>query len=400
MLKNKTIGSMLIVAGTTIGAGMLALPIASAGLGFNTALALIIASWLLMTYTALLMLELHQYAPRDATLNTLAKRWLGKRGQYVANFSMIFLFYALCAAYIAGGGAQLQSRISSDLSINIAPQIASIVLAIVIGSVVTLGTSKVDKLNRVLFTIKILVLGSLFYMLTPYVQGKHLLEMPVEQGLILSALPVIFTSFGFHGSIPSIVKYVGLETKVLRKVMIAGAALPLVIYIFWQLLSQGIMQQSDLLNSNGLTGFVESVANIAHNPQVTSAVTLFADLALATSFLGVSLGLFDFFADAFNKGDTKSERIKTALITFIPPLGFALFYPQGFIMALGYAAIALVVLAIFLPVSMVYRQRKSGPQTGYQVRSGNMGLAVAGLCGIVIIVAQFMQMLGLVPAIG
>eukprot|EP00493_Phyllostaurus_siculus_P004372 UN04393 len=169
---------MLIVAGTTIGAGMLALPIASAGLGFNTALALIIASWLLMTYTALLMLELHQYAPRDATLNTLAKRWLGKRGQYIANFSMIFLFYALCAAYIAGGGAQLQSRISSDLSINIAPQIASIVLAIVIGSVVTLGTSKVDKLNRVLFTIKILVLGSLFYMLTPYVQGKHLLEMP------------------------------------------------------------------------------------------------------------------------------------------------------------------------------------------------------------------------------
>ncbi|WP_351060773.1 aromatic amino acid transport family protein, partial [Psychrobacter sp. TB20-MNA-CIBAN-0197] len=86
------------------------------------------------------------------------------------------------------------------------------------------------------------------------VQGKHLLEMPVEQGSILSAIPVIFTSFGFHGSIPSIVKYVGVEIKVLRKVMIAGAALPLVIYIFWQLLSQGIMSQADLLNSQGLSG--------------------------------------------------------------------------------------------------------------------------------------------------
>lgn len=391
---------MLIVAGTTIGAGMLALPIASAGLGFNTALALIIASWLLMTYTALLMLELHQHAPRDATLNTLAKQWLGKRGQYIANFSMVFLFYALCAAYIAGGGAQLQSRISTDLDINIAPQVTSIFLAFVIGAVVTLGTSKVDKLNRVLFSIKIIVLGSLFYMLTPYVQGKHLLEIPVEQGLILSALPVIFTSFGFHGSIPSIVKYVGLETKVLRKVMIAGAALPLVIYIFWQLLSQGIMQQSDLLSSNGLTGFVSSVANIAHNPHVTTAVTLFADLALATSFLGVSLGLFDFFADAFKKGDNTSDRIKTALITFIPPLGFALFYPQGFIMALGYAAIALVVLAIFLPVSMVYKQRSAGTLSGYKVRSGNVGLAIAGLCGVAIISAQLLQMLGVIPAIG
>ncbi len=38
MALNKTLGSMLIIAGTTIGAGMLALPLASAGLGFTTAL--------------------------------------------------------------------------------------------------------------------------------------------------------------------------------------------------------------------------------------------------------------------------------------------------------------------------------------------------------------------------
>ncbi|MBB1370309.1 aromatic amino acid transport family protein [Pseudoalteromonas sp. SR45-4] len=400
MLKNKTIGSMLIVAGTTIGAGMLALPIASAGLGFSTALTLIVGCWLLMTYTALLMLELHQYAPRDATLNTLAKLWLGKRGQYVANFSVIFLFYALCAAYIAGGGAQLQDRINTGFNVSIAPQLASVLLAVLIAGVVTLGTSKVDKFNRVLFSIKIVVLASLFYMLTPYVHGQHLLEMPVEQGLILSAIPVVFTSFGFHGSIPSIVKYVGLEIKTLRKVMIAGATLPLGIYIFWQILSQGIMNQNDLLNSQGLSGFVQSMASIAHNPNVATAVKLFADLALATSFLGVSLGLFDFFADTFKKADTKADRIKTALITFIPPLGFAIFYPQGFIMALGYAAIALVILAVFLPVAMVYKQRKSTEKTGYKVRSGNIGLAIATLCGLTIISAQGLQMAGLIPAIG
>ena len=72
-------------------------------------------------------------------------------------------------------------------------------MAVIIASVVTLGTSKVDKFNRILFSIKVIVLASLFYMLTPYVQSKHLLEMPVEKGLILSAIPVVFTSFGFHG---------------------------------------------------------------------------------------------------------------------------------------------------------------------------------------------------------
>ncbi|MCF2907367.1 aromatic amino acid transporter [Pseudoalteromonas sp. DL2-H2.2] len=406
MQKNKTIGSMLIVAGTTIGAGMLALPIASAGLGFTTALLLILATWALMTYTALLMLELHQYASKEATLNTLAKRILGKKGQYIANFSMVFLFYALCAAYIAGGGAQLQEKLTALTSMEIAPQAGSVLLAIMVATIVTLGTSTVDKLNRVLFTIKLVVLASLFFVLTPYVRGQHLLDMPIEQGLIVSALPVIFTSFGFHGSIPSIVKYVGLDIRTLRKVMIVGASLPLVIYIGWQLLSQGVMAQSALLNSEGLPGFVDSISSIAHSPQVSTFVTLFADLALATSFLGVSLGLFDFFADAFKKRNTVSERIITALITFLPPLGFALFYPQGFIMALGYAAIALVVLAIFLPVAMVWQQRKTHqadsanqPADGYQVVGGNLGLLCAGLCGVLIISAQCLQMLGVIPAL-
>ena len=69
-------------------------------------------------------------------------------------------------------------------------------------------------------------------------------------------------------------------------------------------------------------------------------------------------------------------------------------------MALGYAAIALVILAVFLPVAMVYKQRGSSDKNGYAVRGGNIGLAVAALCGVLIIGAQGLQMAGLIPAIG
>lgn len=395
---------MLIVAGTTIGAGMLALPIASAGLGFSTALTLIVASWLLMTYTALLMLELHQFAEANATLNTLAKSILGRKGQVVANFAMVFLFYALCAAYIAGGGSQLQEKLNQGLSLDLAPQIGSIILAIIVAAVVTLGTSTVDKINRVLFSVKVIVLVSMFYMLTPYVHGQHLLEMPIEQGLVLSALPVVFTSFGFHGSIPSIVKYVGVEIKTLKRVMVIGAALPLVIYVTWQLLSQGMMSQSALLENDNLTSFIGAMSTLAQNDTLATSIKLFADLALATSFLGVSLGLFDFFADTFKHNDSLQNRVKTALITFLPPLAFALFYPQGFITALGYAAIALVVLAVFLPVAMVWQQRKTQlaleNKQHYQVAGGKLGLVIASLFGVMVIASQFLQMLGAIPAIG
>ncbi len=49
---------------------------------------------------------------------------------------------------------------------------------------------------------------------------------------------------------------------------------------------------------------------------------------------------------------------------------------------------------------MVYKQRKSTQNTGYKVRSGNIGLAIAALCGLTIISAQGLQMAGLIPAIG
>jgi len=403
---NKTIGSMLIIAGTTIGAGMLALPIASSGLGFLTAMVILFFAWCLMTYTALLTLELHQHAPPNATLNTLAKNILGKKGQIIANFSMIFLFYSLCAAYIAGGGGQLQLMLSNWSAVEIPPQTGAIAFAILFGSIITLGASTVDKINRVLFIIKVMVLTSIFFILTPHIQGEYLLNMPMQQGLIISAIPVIVTSFGFHGSIPSIVKYMGVNIHSLRKVMIIGASMPLVTYLFWQIVSQGVISQQSLYDSQGLDGFIASLSSLLQSSAIANTLTLFANLALATSFLGVSLGLFDFFSDVLNKSDSNKDRLITALVTFTPPLGFALFYPQGFIMALGYAAIALVILAIFLPVLMVWKQRRKTLDTAiqsgvnmYQVRGGKVALTTAAVLGVFIISAQFMQMLGMVPVI-
>ncbi len=106
-MKNRTLGSVFIVAGTTIGAGMLAMPLAAAGVGFSVTLILLIGLWALMCYTALLLLEVYQHVPADTGLGTLAKRYLGRYGQWLTGFSMMFLMYALTAAYISGAGELL-----------------------------------------------------------------------------------------------------------------------------------------------------------------------------------------------------------------------------------------------------------------------------------------------------
>lgn len=385
MQQNRFLGSLLIIAGTTIGAGMLALPLAASSLGFPLAIATMLLIWALMSYTALLMLELHQDAPRDATLHTLARRYLGQPGQWIATASMLFLFYALCAAYIAGGGEQLTSRLTPLLTLP--DWSGALIWTTVVAALIISGTGKVDLVNRGLFALKLIALAVILVLLMPKVEWIRLQATPTQDaGMVtamLAALPVIFTSFGFHGSIPSVVRYLGVDIKKLRWAILLGSALPLLVYCLWLMVSIGNLGQNALMQHAGLSELVTGLSAAVNSPALQSVIGGFADLALATSFLGVALGLFDFLGDML-----KQKRLVTGVVTFTPPLMFALYYPSGFILALGYAAIALVILAIFLPAAMVWQKRKQQPDAAYKVPGGAVGLLVAVALGAFIIIAQ------------
>ncbi|EGQ9411641.1 aromatic amino acid transport family protein [Vibrio cholerae] len=400
MTQSKLLGSTLIIAGTTIGAGMLALPLASAGIGFSTSLMIMLGLWMLMAFTALLMVEIHQYADKEATLHTLAKQILGDKGKWVATFAMLFLFYSLCAAYIAGGGAQFTQRITDFTGVNVESSSGTLLFTLIVALVVTVGTGTVDRVNRVLFAGKMIAMVAVLFFLAPNVSQSYLLSMPIQQGLIVAAIPVIFTSFGFHGSIPAIVNYLDGDTPALRKAILIGSAIPLVIYIFWQLVTLGVVSQSALLDNMGLTALIGILSTTVHQSNLGNIIGVFADLALLTSFLGVSLGLFEFMGDSLRNQQGKMNRPLASVVTFLPPLIFALFYPQGFIMALGYAAIALAILAIFLPLVMVIKVRQQATEQHYQVTGGNGALFVTGLVGLLIIGAQLLITLGILPALG
>lgn len=401
MSNSKVFGSTLIIAGTTIGAGMLALPLASAGIGFATSLLIMFGLWALMAYTALLMIELHQHAPAGATLHTLAKQFLGKRGKWLASFAMLFLFYALCAAYIAGGGSQFSERVHQLLDIRLEATTATILFTVVVAAVVAIGTAMVDKVNRVLFLTKLIAMAMVLFFLAPNVTESYLLSMPIKQGLVIASIPVIFTSFGFHGSIPAIVNYLDGNTRALRIAVIIGSAIPLIIYVFWQTVTLGVVSQNEIMQNAGLTGLINTLSHTVHERGLSTVIGVFADLALLTSFLGVSLGLFEFLGDSLKKKSTNKDRVFIAVITFTPPMVFALFYPQGFIMALGYAAIALAILAIFLPTLMVMKLRKSSDYTSdYQVMGGNMTLFATAVIGLMIVSAQLLVTTGVLPALG
>ena len=395
---NKTVGSTLLVAGTMIGAGMLAMPLTSAGIGFGFTLVLLLGLWALLTFSALLFVELYQTAESDAGIGTLAEQYFGKTGRIIATAVLIIFLYALIAAYISGGGSLLKDLLPESFG----DKVSVLLFTVIFGSFIVIGTHSVDKINRVLFFVMLAAFAVVLSLMLPEIKFDNLMATPIDNALIISASPVFFTAFGFHGSIPSLNKYLDGNVKALRISILAGSAITLCAYILWQMSTHGLLTQNEFLQilkeDATLNGLVKATLAITGSNIIAGAVKLFSTLALVTSFLGVGLGLLECIEDLLKRSfNISAGRISLGLMTFIPPLVFALFYPEGFILALGYAGQMFAFYAVVLPVSLVWKARRTHTNLPYKVWGGNLTLIIVLVLGVIITSIPFAIRAGYLP---
>ena len=395
---NKTVGSTLLVAGTMIGAGMLAMPLTSAGIGFGFTLVLLLGLWALLTFSALLFVELYQTAESDAGIGTLAEQYFGKAGRIIATAVLIIFLYALIAAYVSGGGSLLKDLLPESFG----DKVSILLFTVIFGSFIVIGTHSVDKINRVLFFVMLAAFAVVLSLMLPEIKFDNLMATPIDNALMISASPVFFTAFGFHGSIPSLNKYLDGNVKALRISILVGSAITLCAYILWQMSTHGLLTQNEFLQilkeDATLNGLVKATLAITGSNMIAGAVKLFSTLALVTSFLGVGLGLLECIEDLLKRSfNISAGRISLSLMTFIPPLVFALFYPEGFILALGYAGQMFAFYAVVLPVSLVWKARRAHTNLPYKVWGGNLTLIIVLVLGVIITSIPFAIRAGYLP---
>ena len=395
---NKTVGSTLLVAGTMIGAGMLAMPLTSAGIGFGFTLVLLLGLWALLTFSALLFVELYQTAESDAGIGTLAEQYFGKTGRIIATAVLIIFLYALIAAYVSGGGSLLKDLLPESFG----DKVSILLFTVIFGSFIVIGTHSVDKINRVLFFVMLAAFAVVLSLMLPEIKFDNLMATPIDNALIISASPVFFTAFGFHGSIPSLNKYLDGNVKALRISILVGSAITLCAYILWQMSTHGLLTQNEFLQilkeDATLNGLVKATLAITGSNMIAGAVKLFSTLALVTSFLGVGLGLLECIEDLLKRSfNISAGRIPLGLMTFIPPLVFALFYPEGFILALGCAGQMFAFYAVVLPVSLVWKARRTHTNLPYKVWGGNLTLIIVLVLGVIITSIPFAIRAGYLP---
>lgn len=347
---------ILLVAGTCIGGGMLALPVLTSVTGFFPSLFVFFLCWLFMAATGLLFLEITQWMHQEANIVSMAQRTLGRAGKITAWILYLFLFYSLNVAYIVESGKIVVKFLNGGIPDWMGP----ILFLALFAPCIIIPTALAGRINIVLMIG--LILSYLGFVALGYRYIDFQLLTFADWSQSLKALPIAFTSFAYQGIIPTLVTYFHYDLKKARKAILIGGAIPFVAYVVWQGLIMGIIPVE---GANGLAearqndlNAVQPMNHFVDNVYVYTVGQAFAFFALVTSFLGVTLGLRDFLADGLNITKTLSGKIGITALIFIPPLVIAAFYPHIFLISLEYAGgIGCALLLGLLPVLMVWRGR-------------------------------------------
>ena len=389
---NRLIGGILLVAGTAIGAGMLALPVVSSFGGFFPSLALLAFCWIFLFATSWILLDVNLSFPGEVNLITMASRTLGAPGRIICWISYLLLLYSLTAAYIAGSAPLFLQAVAFVTGWSAPSWVGPFPLLLIFGFFVYLGTSSVDRINRLLMFGLIIAYFLLIVFLPSHIDLSLIQHTDLKAVWI--AVPLMMTSFGFHIIIPTLATYLHHDVKKLRLTLFIGSLIPFLVYVVWEFLILGVVPLPDLAAAwaAGESG-VAPLSHLLQNPWIGGVASLFSFFAIITSFLGVSLSLSDFLTDGLKMKRFSFGREFSSLLTFVPPLFFVYTYPRGFILALQYAGIFVVILLCLLPALMAWKLPR------YRPPSRRLCLLAIFLLSFSVIALDLLEYLGILQSL-
>lgn len=355
---NRIFGGALLIAGTAIGAGMLALPAKTALSSFPRNVLLFVICWLLMLAASFLMLEVSLWFKGETNLVTMSQKTLGNIGKVVTSIIFLSLLYTINVAYIDESSAMLNYSLIHWFGFELSEGSVQILFSLFLGLFIYFGIGAVDIINRIFVVALAIIYFSVIIFSAPHFKIHHLFE---GHFIHLSlAFPIVVTSFAYQFIIPTIKTYLNENEKEIKLTILIGSLIPLIIYIIWVGLISGVIPfagEYGLLSiaesGNPTTALVHSLDSYLKASWLASAIHYFALLALMTSFLGITISLVDFLADGLKINKHKAgPRFGLLVLAIVPSLLFAMGKPQSFLTALGYAGVFIAILVGIIPALM------------------------------------------------
>ncbi|QLM97806.1 tryptophan permease [Escherichia coli] len=334
--KHSAFWGVMVIAGTVIGGGMFALPVDLAGAWFFWGAFILIIAWFSMLHSGLLLLEANLNYPVGSSFNTITKDLIGNTWNIISGITVAFVLYILTYAYISANGAIISETISMNLGYHANPRIVGICTAIFVASVLWISSLAASRITSLFLGLKII------------------------------SFVIVFGSFFFQ-----------VDYSILRE-------------SFKAIISSG----------GNVDSLVKSFLGTKQHGIIEFCLLVFSNLAVASSFFGVTLGLFDYLADLFKIDNSHAGRFKTVLLTFLPPALLYLIFPNGFIYGIGGAGLCATIWAVIIPAVLAIKARKKFPNQMFTVWGGNLIPAIVILFGITVILCWFGNVFNVLPKFG
>ncbi|MGB4191672.1 MAG: aromatic amino acid transport family protein [Rickettsiales bacterium] len=361
----KQAGSIMLVAGTAIGSGMIALPMLIAKIGIIPGIFLMLVNWWIVYHTALVNVELNLQAGEGSTLGNLGRKFSGKVAEVIGTGSFKILSYSLLSAYVYGGSSVLQKLLQHSFNQEFEFFPIATIYAFISILLLIMPLKLMSYVNKILFISLITIVAVLVIGLLATINPSNLplfSDNYKEISIWHEVIPVMFTSFGFQVIFHTLTNFCDKDAKVLKKVFFWGSLIPAIIYIIWVSSILGaIYQENNSFFQEMIAGKVEigdlvkELSNISRWPFIQTLVWWLSLLAVVTSVLGVGLGLCDSIKEMFptKLNNNILSNVLAATITIMPAYVIAILVPNAFISVLGFAGMILVVIAILLPIYLL-----------------------------------------------
>lgn len=398
------LGGTMLVSGTAIGAGMLGLPMISAGMWFYWSTALLVISWFCMFRSSQALLEVNLHFQPGDSFHTLTLELLGPAWTTINGIAVAFVLYTLVYAYVSGGGSVVQHMVTPLLGSAPPRFITSLLFALLLAVCIWWSSHVVDRLSIILMGGMVIALIFSMSGMLSHLRTDILNDAGGDGGefiFIWCAISTYLTSFCFHASVPSLMKYMGNDGSTINKCLCYGTLIALACYFAWILAADGIIPRSEYKNVIAAGGNVGDLlaaagANMGQGA-IMRVLEIFSILAVASSFLGAGLGLFDYMADLCGFDDSRMGRTKTMLVTLAPPMVCGLIWPDGFLPAIGWAGLAAAIWSVIVPALLLNAGRRRFGMPEYVAPGGNLIVPILLLYGILVAVCHTLFVFDLLP---
>ena len=287
---------------------------------------------------------------------------IGNKFKYFVWVIYILFLYSLMASYSSGGIVIIKYIFNLFFLLD-NKLLFSLFFFFPFIIAIILGVKFINYLNNFLIFFLIFFYFFLFYKI--FNKSEFLFEsFNFNKKFIFFSIPLMVTSFGFHLIIPTLKSFLNSNIIKLKLSIFFGGFMSFIIYISWEFIILGIIPvngDNGLLQifknlNNPVEDLIYILSKIDHN--ITFLVMFFSFFALTSSFIGVSVGVYDFWADGLSISKFKFlNKLILILLTFFFPFLFSFFFPGGFLFALNYASIFAAFLLIILPALMVWYGR-------------------------------------------